>query len=176
MVQAERRSLLTVVGLAAQRGWDEQVWRLSESTGDPLTILRYLDDLATVTEAALAAARHAGDNSAEGRALGTLGMAYRELRRFEAIGCYQQDIAICQETGDRYGEGQTLNNLGNTYQEMRQPGRAARCWREAAMAMRDTGDHEEAGRLEQQAANTQPRRRRWQRRGSRSAGSRPVPR
>ena len=35
--QAERPSLLAALGLAAQRGWDEQVLRLSESMGDSLT-------------------------------------------------------------------------------------------------------------------------------------------
>jgi hypothetical protein len=55
----------------------------------------------------------------------------------------------------------TLNNLGIAYQKLRQPDRAATCWREAAMAMRDAGDHEEAARLEQLAANAQSGRRRW---------------
>jgi hypothetical protein len=38
---------------------------------------------------------------------------------------------------------------------MRESGRAAACWREAAAAMRDAGDHERAARLEQKAANAQ---------------------
>ena len=37
MFQAERPSLLAVLGLAAQRGWDEQVRQLSESMGDSLS-------------------------------------------------------------------------------------------------------------------------------------------
>ena len=42
------------------------------------------------------------------------------MRRFEeAIGCYQQSLAIKRETGDRHGEGQTLNNLGNAYLQLR---------------------------------------------------------
>ena len=88
----------------------------------------------------------------------------------EAITCCQQDIAICRETGDRYDKGQTLGNLGDTYQQMRQPNRAARCWREAAAAMRDAGDHEEAERLERWATGAQVRRRRWWRRGSQPSG------
>jgi hypothetical protein len=75
-----------------------------------------------------------------------------------AIGCYQDSLAICRETGDRYGEGQTLTNLGIAYTKMRQPDRAAMCWREAAAAMRDAGDDEAAGRLEQRAADVQSRR------------------
>jgi hypothetical protein len=75
---------------------------------------------------------------------------------------------LYRETGDRHGEGQTLNNLGNAYQAMRQSARAVECWREAAAAMRDAGDHEEAARLGQLAANAKLRRR-WWRRSRRSA-------
>jgi hypothetical protein len=59
----------------------------------------------------------------------------------------------------REGEGLTLNNLGHAYRELRQPDRAAMYWRDAAAAaMRDAGDHEEAARLEQLAANARSRR------------------
>ena len=84
MFEAERPSLLAALGLAVERGWDEQVVRLGESMGESLTLLRYLDDLLTVREAALAAARRAGDTPAEGKALDNLGKAYRDcggLRR-----------------------------------------------------------------------------------------------
>lgn len=64
-------------------------------------------------------------------------------------------MGIFREAGDRHGEGMALGNLGSAYQEMRQLGRAAECWREAAAAMRDAGDADEAGRLEQLAAHAQ---------------------
>ena len=166
MFEAERPSLLAALGLAAQRGWDEQVLRLSESIGGSLMVLRYLDDLLTVREAALAAARHAeeyprrgqgaerprrglpgaaavrgghrllragagdlrGDRHGEGMTLNNLGIAYVELRRFEeAIGCYEQSLAICEETGDRHGEGMTLSNLGIAYRELRRFEEAIDC-------------------------------------------------
>ena len=104
-----------------------------------------------------------------GRATNDLGTAYQGLRRFaEAVDCYQRALAIFRETGDRYGEGATLDGLGDAYQELREPGRAAECWREAAAAMRDAGDLEQAGRLEQLAADSRPRRRWGLRRGSAS--------
>jgi hypothetical protein len=70
---AERVSLVATAGLAAQRGWDEQVGQLAASMCDSLTRLRYLDDLLTVREAALAAARRAGDTHGEGGALNNPG-------------------------------------------------------------------------------------------------------
>ena len=138
---AERRSLLAVIGLAVQRGWDEQVWSLSEGLGESLTVLRYFGDLLTIGEAALAAARHAGDSSAEGRALGNLGQTYRELRRFEeAITCHQQALAILRETGDRRDEGMILNNLGETYRELGQFEEAITCYQQDIAICRETGD------------------------------------
>ena len=64
----------------------------------------------------------AGDRrpARRGQTLNNLGIAYRELRRFEeAIACYQQSLAIFREIGDRHGEGLALNNLGNAYRELR---------------------------------------------------------
>lgn len=95
-------------------------------------------------------------------ALNNLGNADREMHRFqEAIGCYEQAIAIMRETGDRHVEGMVLGNLGTAYLQMGQPAKATACWREAAAAMRNAGDHQEARLLEQLAAKTQSRRRWW---------------
>ena len=96
---AERPGLLAAVGLAAQRGWDEQVLRLAENTGRSLGVLRYLDDLLAVREAELAAARRAGNTRVEGRALNDLGEAYRELRRFEEAGLLRAGAG--DQAGDR---------------------------------------------------------------------------
>jgi tetratricopeptide (TPR) repeat protein len=145
--QASRPGLLAALALAAQRGWDQQVGRLSDSMTGSLSVLRYLDDLLTVHEAALAAARRAEDRAAEGAALNNLGIAYRQLRRFEeAVDCHQQDIAICRETGDKHGEGQALNSLGNAYQAMRRFEEAVDCHQQALAIRRETGDKHGEGR------------------------------
>ena len=45
--------------------------------------------------------------------LNNLGIALREVRRFdEAITAHQDAAAIFRETGDRHGEGTALTNLG----------------------------------------------------------------
>ncbi len=163
MFQAERRSLLAALGLAAQRAWDQQVQRISESTMDSLRLLRYLDDLLTVMEAALAAARHAGDTPAEGGALINLGIAYRELRRFEeAITCYQQSLAICRETGNRHGEGQTLNNLGEAYRELRRFEEAITCYQQSLAICRETGNRHGEGQALNNLGNVYSEMRRFE--------------
>ncbi len=144
--QAERPSLLAALGLAIQRGWDEEIRRLSASTGRSLTILRYLDDLITVREAALAAARRAGETRAEGRALSNLGEAYRELRRFqEAITSYQQALVIFRALDDRDAEGLALSNLGIANQELRRFEEAIASYDQALVIFREIGDRHGEG-------------------------------
>jgi tetratricopeptide (TPR) repeat protein len=118
--EAERSNLIAVVRFAADQGWHETVWRLSDHMGGALTLLRHLDDLLAVRQAALAAARNAGDKAACGRALGNLGNAYAESRGFaEATGCFEESLATCREIEDRAGESLALVNLGLVYSEQR---------------------------------------------------------
>jgi tetratricopeptide (TPR) repeat protein len=141
LLQAERSGLTAAVGLAAQRSWDEQVRQISVSAAEALSILNYLDDLVTIVEAALAASRRVGDTRAEAVALGSLGIAYRMLRRSEeAVSCLQQALAILRETGDRRSEGMVLNNLGNAYSDLRRFDEAISCLEQDVAICQETGD------------------------------------
>ena len=145
--ETERTSLLAAVGLAERRGWDQQVWRLCDGMGRPLERLHYLDDELTVQESALAAVRRAGITpGAEGSALGNLGGAYLELRRFEeAIACYQDALAIFRQTGDRRRGGLTLTNLGVAYGGLRRFEEEVRCCQEALAIHGETGGPQDLG-------------------------------
>jgi tetratricopeptide (TPR) repeat protein len=153
--QAQLPGMLAAVGLAARRGQGEQVWQLSESTGDTLTMLRQLNDLLTIREAALAAARHAGNVPAEGRAFNNLGYTYGLLRRFEeAIGCFEQSLEIHRESGNRFSEGVALNNLGNTYQDLRRFEEAIGCYEQSLEIRREVRDRPGEGRTLLNLGNT----------------------
>ena len=144
--QAERPGLLAALGLATRHGWDEQVQLFGVSMRESLRILHYPDDLLTLAEAALAAARHRGDLPAEGRELTSLGNAYQELRRFEeAVTCCQQSLEICQGTGDRQGEGKALGNLGNAYEELGRFEEAFTCYQQSLEICQGTGDRHGEG-------------------------------
>ena len=134
--------------------------------GEAYRELRRFEEAIGGYQESLVIRRETGDRHGEAQTLNNLGEAYPELRRFdEAIECLKESLVIRRETRDRYGEGRTLSNLGDVYQRLRQPDRAAACWRDAAAAVRDAGDHEEAARLERQAASAGSLRHRW-RRGS----------
>jgi len=158
---------LTEAGVYVNRGLRERkrdVRRFEEAVG--------------CYQRALVICRETGDRYGEGQALNNLGNAYRALRRFEeAVGCHERALVICRETGDRYGEGQALNNLGNAYRALRLSDRAAVSWRDAAAAMRDAWDYEQAARLEQLAASARARARlrRWRRSADLLAEDRVAP-
>ena len=146
MLEAERPNLLAALGLAAGRGQDQQVWQLSEMMGGQLMQLRYLDDVLTIAEAALAAARHAGDTAAEGRALTNLGNTYDELERFgDAIGSCQDALVIFREIGDRRSEGQTLNILCTSYRKLQRFEEAVGSCQDALVIFREIGDRRSEG-------------------------------
>ena len=144
--QAERPGLLAALGLAARRGHHELVARLSGNTTDALVVLHHFDDLITVWETALTAARHAGKTDRESRALNNLGIAYERLGRSEdAIGCYQQSLAICRETGDRHGEGAALGNLGIACHRLRRLEEAIGCFEQSLAICREIRDRHGEG-------------------------------
>ena len=146
--QAERPSLLAALDLVTQRGWNEDIRWLSASMEGPLAILRFLDDLLTVREAALAAGRRSGDAGAEGRALANLGSAYLDLRRFEeAIARYEQALTIFQAAGDRDHESKILNNLGIAFRELRRFDEAIPMLEQALALRREVGDRPAEGQI-----------------------------
>ena len=87
-----------------------------------------------------------GDRHGEGTALNNLGIALKEVRRFEeAITAHQDAAAIFRETGDRHGEGMALDNLGNALQEVRRFEEAITAHQDAAAIFRETGDRHGEG-------------------------------
>ena len=73
---------------------------------------RRFDDLLAVLAVSRDSARQLNDKDNEAAALNNLGVALRELRRFEeAVSAHQDAAAIYRETGDRQLEGIALRNI-----------------------------------------------------------------
>ena len=92
------------------------------------------------TEAALDAARRLGDRGGEGRHLGSLGNAYRNLGQVErAIEYHEAALEISREIGDRRGEGNKLGDLGTAYRDLGQVERAIEYYQQALEIAREIG-------------------------------------
>jgi tetratricopeptide (TPR) repeat protein len=113
--ERERMNLVAVTEQAAAYGFHDAAWRV------PVAVLGCFDTLGCRTEwvsshlVALDSTRRAGDRRGEAWVLNNLGLVHDQLQQGEAIGFYEEALAIRQEIGDRRGEAQTANNLANAH-------------------------------------------------------------
>src|ERR671932_2201839 len=86
------------------------------------------------------------DRQGEGNALGSLGLAYRNLGDYaKAIEYYQQCLAIAREIKDRKGEGQSLANLGVAYHALGDYAKAIEYQQQRLAIAREIGDKDGEG-------------------------------
>jgi tetratricopeptide (TPR) repeat protein len=142
----ERLNLVATVTAASSLGRPETSTALAFGLAGYFDYRRYFDDWITVTAVALAIFRDLGDRGGKGVALTHLGVALREVRRFEeAIDADSQAAAIFRDLGDRHGEGQALNNLGVALQEVRRFEEAIDAHTRDLAICRDLGDRHGEG-------------------------------
>jgi tetratricopeptide (TPR) repeat protein len=90
---------------------------------------------------ALSAARQSGDKPAEARALGYLGLAYRDLDDTKAaIDCLEQELVLARELGNRSDEANALGNLGTVYVNLGEIQRGINCYQEVLAIANDLKD------------------------------------
>jgi tetratricopeptide (TPR) repeat protein len=108
-LDARRPRLVAAVAMAADTGRDLIAVLLARTLAGYFDRRRRFDDwLATATNG-LEAARRLGDRHNEALALGDVGLALREVRRFdEAITAHTQAAAVFEETRDRHATGVEL--------------------------------------------------------------------
>ncbi|HEX3753074.1 MAG TPA: BTAD domain-containing putative transcriptional regulator [Streptosporangiaceae bacterium] len=113
--EVERENLVPATRQAAAYGCHEVAWKL------PVVLLGCFDLLSYRTEwlqthlIALDSARQAGDRQGEAWVLNDLGMVDSQQGMTEAIGYFEQALAIRRDLGDVRGEAVTVNNLADTY-------------------------------------------------------------
>ncbi|MEU4688310.1 BTAD domain-containing putative transcriptional regulator [Actinoplanes sp. NPDC023714] len=140
-IEAERANLAAVGTYGAAHGWHRHTIALAE------TLFRHLDaagpvgEAATVTAAAVSAARALGDRDAEARALSDLGRLHRRQGRLhEAATTYRRALALYADLGDRAAEALVLRNLGSVDWRLGDYRQAAGHYRQAWALHRDLSD------------------------------------
>ncbi|MGE5291786.1 MAG: AfsR/SARP family transcriptional regulator [Micromonosporaceae bacterium] len=116
--EVERPNLVAATRHASQLGQDDVAWKLPVVADGFLYRRSYWADCVTTHRIALDAARRIGDRKAEAWVLNNLGMVFGDQRMEEAIGYFEQALAIRREIADRRGEAQAANNLAFTYQNL----------------------------------------------------------
>ncbi|MDP9867581.1 MULTISPECIES: AfsR/SARP family transcriptional regulator [Streptosporangium] len=153
--EEELPNLMAAAHYAASRGWHGPAWRI------PRMLASFFDfhvpgtAWAAVYRTAVEASRAAGEPYEEGSALNHLGWVNARLGRLgEAVGHYDEALAVARRIGDRDLEGDVLVNLGAAYFRLGRLEESTGCYGQALAIARDSGDrHLEAEALNDVAHN-----------------------
>ncbi|MEU5659972.1 tetratricopeptide repeat protein [Streptomyces sp. NPDC047737] len=134
---AERENLIATAHTTLQAGLD-----LGFALGRYLEWRRRLQDLVVVRSLALDACRTLNDTRNECGAWNNLGIALKELRRFdEALEAHETARNLSEQTGDTHSEANAWNNLGLVLRELRRFDEALTAHQTDLTYCQQTGDN-----------------------------------
>jgi DNA-binding SARP family transcriptional activator len=113
--ELERANLVVATGQAASQGWHDIAWKLPVAATVCFDRHGYRSEWLTTHRIALPSARELGDRRAEAWVLNNLGMVLGQQHVDDAIGYFEQALAILREVGGKRDQGQAANNLAFTY-------------------------------------------------------------
>ncbi len=137
--EQERANLVAATRQAAAYGRHDIAWKLPAAMKVCLDRLGYRTEWLTTHHIALASARELGDKTAEAWVLTNLGMVLGQQRAQDALGYFEQALAIYREKGDRRYEAQVANNLAFCYLVLGRHEEAVAALRQALQLQREVG-------------------------------------
>ena len=139
-LEAERANLHAAVGFAAASGRPGHAIAIPAAISGFLLARGHWDQSAGLHQAALAAARQAGDRAGQAGALNELGILQRVTADYPAAAAsHQQALELYRGLGDRLGQASAVNHLG-TVQRLTGDFPAAAASHQQALALyRDLG-------------------------------------
>ncbi|MDT0445840.1 tetratricopeptide repeat protein [Streptomyces johnsoniae] len=139
-LEIHRETLAAALRYAADAGWDDTVWQLTDALWPLFQRLRLYEFWADAHRRGLAAARRVGNRPAEARMLTSGGIGLRSAGRWEdAVEWFRQALDLARETSDRRDEAQALNGLGSSLKGAGRRAEAERCFTEALTLREEIG-------------------------------------
>jgi DNA-binding SARP family transcriptional activator len=113
--EQERGNLVAATRQAASYGLHDIAWKLPVAAVVCFDRHGYRAEWLTTHRIALASVRELGDRRGEAWVLNNLGMVFGRQGLSDAIGYFEQAVAILHEVGDRREQARAANNLAFTY-------------------------------------------------------------
>ena len=113
--EQERTNLVAATRQAASHGLHDIAWKLPVAATVCFDRLGYRTEWLTTHRIALTSARELGDRPGEAWVLTNIGIVLGQQHVDDAIGYFEQALAIAREIGDREDESRAANNLAFTY-------------------------------------------------------------
>jgi DNA-binding SARP family transcriptional activator/Tfp pilus assembly protein PilF len=113
--EQERGNLVAATRQAASYGLHDIAWKLPVAAVVCFDRHGYRAEWLTTHRIALASVRELGDRRGEAWVLNNLGMVFGRQGLSDAIGYFEQAVAILDEVGDRREQARAANNLAFTY-------------------------------------------------------------
>src|SRR5271170_2512185 len=109
--ETERADLVAAARQAAANGLHEIAWKLPAAAMSFFYRRSHWADWVATHSGGLDSARILGDRLAEAWMLNNLGMAFGLQRKEQAVGCFEEALAIYREIGDQQGQARAANNV-----------------------------------------------------------------
>jgi DNA-binding SARP family transcriptional activator/Tfp pilus assembly protein PilF len=113
--EQERTNLVAATRQAAAQGLHDIAWKLPVAASVCFDRLGYRAEWLTTHRIALDSVRELGDRRGEAWVLNNIGMVLGQQHVNEAVGYFEQALAILRETGDREDQARAANNLAFCY-------------------------------------------------------------
>jgi DNA-binding SARP family transcriptional activator len=138
--ESARADLVAAAGQAASGEMHEIAWKLPAAMMSFLYRRGHWADWVATHESGLNSARALGDRAAEAWMLNNLGMVFGLQRREQAVGCFEEALAIYQEIGDAQGQARAANNVAQACLRVRRFPQALTAARRSLAMQRRAGD------------------------------------
>jgi DNA-binding SARP family transcriptional activator/Flp pilus assembly protein TadD len=137
--EQERGNLVAATRQAAACGLHDIAWKLAAVMKNGFDRLGYRAEWLATHRIALTSVRDLGDRPGEARILNNLGMVLGQLHVHEAIGYFDQALAIYRDLGDRRDEALAANNQAFCYLALGRYDEAVTALLRALELQRDAG-------------------------------------
>jgi DNA-binding SARP family transcriptional activator len=138
--ETERTDLVVAASQAAASSLHEIAWKLPAAAMSFFYRRSRWADWVATHEDGLDSARILGDRLAEAWMLNNLGMAFGLQRKEQAIGCFEEALAIYREIGDQQGQARAANNVAQACLRLRRFPDALQAARRSLAVQQQAGD------------------------------------